>query len=197
MNFRVLTFLILACLFPSSAFAFWGNKVDICDAHTLAEPVSRSPEVSPCAETDDNSEENNVCLEAAAFPISTTKSLLKMMGSWHSDQSKGEDVLKQIAEVAISVAGGSSDMVEQVSTPVKQPTPARSCLASNLADCEFTPATPTIQLASTAVYGRTDTSQLYTTTSIELNNRLTHQYRYQFSHKDWNHHPPVPPPRTA
>lgn len=185
MNFRVLTFLILACLFPSSVFAFWVKQVDICEA----EPASVVS--TPCAETEDG-EENNVCLEAAAFPISTTESLLKMMESWNADQSDGEDVLKQIAEVAISVTTVSS-----VSLPEKTPTPARSCLASNLADCEFVPGTPTLQLVSTAVYGSVSASSLYTTTSIEIDHRSKHTHRYQFSHENWDPLPTVPPPQSA
>ena len=190
MNFRVLTFLILACLFPSSVFAFWVNQVDICEA----EPISVVN--LPCQESEDG-EENNVCLEAAAFPISTTQSLLKMMESWN-DQNGGEDVLKQIAEVAISMTSvGNVDGTEWVSMPPKTPVSPRSCLASNLADCEFVPGTPTIQLIATAIYGSVSASDLYTTTSTELDYRSIHTHRYQFSHEDLDRLPSVPPPQSA
>lgn len=183
MNFRVFTFLILACLFPSSVFAFWVKPIDICEAA----PVSVVS--SPCDEIEDG-EENNVCLEAAAFPISTTESLLKMMELWDADRS-GEGVLKQIAEVAMSVTSVI------VSIPVKAPIRPLSCSASNLADCEFVPGTPTMRLVSTAVFGSLNTTDLYITTSIEIDHRSVHSHRYQFSHIDWNPLPLVPPPQSA
>gem|GEM_PF-4164232 len=186
---------MMAFLLPSSVSAFWVPQVDICEIE--APSLRENP---PCSLNDDG-EENNVCLEAAAFPISTTASLLKMVEKWNTEKRKnaGEEILKHIAEVAISLANTDDEFATETifSLPIKEHQPVRSCSASNLADCEFVPPTPILQLISSAAFANVDTLNLYWTSSVELIEKDVHQHSYHFSHEDWRSLPATPPPRMA
>lgn len=198
MSFRVITFLFLLLGLPSSAFAFWAQPIfEGCEIEASVLDISIAPTPSPCSE--EESEENNLCYEAAAFPISTTQSLIKLMAKWKHGSEKdfstdtGEDVLRQFVEIARISWSSISNPNEHSKKS------SRACSLTNISDCEFAPAIPTVDFPSFSAIAwvRIRTMPVFVENlDIESKTKSSKPDYLSFV-EQWSTRPLVPPPQVG